>query len=435
VLLSIEGGAFTDGPEAHRYLVTGSATLHTPTVQRHTPVDLLRPREAEAVYVAPAAFHAALAPLIAHRRQQSYAVELIAVEAIYASWSFGQVDPEAIRRFMQHAAATWTRAPEALVLVGDGTSDPHNYLGRHNANHIPPYLALVDPWLGETACEPCFVQLDGDDPLDDALPDLAVGRLPVKTEAELAALVGKLIRYDTAAAGGSWRGKAVFVADNADGAGDFAAFAELSVAEQPAGIAVERVYYQPSVDARPVSGIADARSARARTLVALNQGAGLVNYIGHSHAWQWAVTDPAVTPSYLLGLYDVDGLTNGERLPIVLAMTCLTSAFQQPAYSGTTIDERLVLHPHGGAIATWGPTGLGIVHGHDALQRGFYRALWSTPAGTATLGELTLAGYRELFTRGSCCQDTLRTFALLGDPLTRARVQPFQRVWVPQASR
>ena len=181
--------------------------------------------------------------------------------------------------------------------------------------------------------------------------------------------------------------------------------------------------------------IADAREARARTLAALNGGAGLVNYIGHSHAWQWAVTDPAVTPSYLLGLYDVDALTNGDRLPIVLEMTCLTSAFQQPAYSGTTIDERLVLHPGGGAIATWGPTGLGITHGHDALQRGFYRALWSRPAGTATLGELTLAGYRELFMRGSCCQDTLRTFALLGDPLTRARVQPLQRVWVPGVSR
>jgi hypothetical protein len=265
--------------------------------------------------------------------------------------------------------------------------------------------------------------------------NVAVGRLPVKTEAELMQLVQKLIRYDTAPAGGSWRGKAVFVADNADGAGDFAAFAELSVAEQPTGIAVERVYFQPSVDARPVSGIADARQARAQTLAALNQGAGLVNYIGHSHAWQWAVTDPAVTPSYLLGLYDVDALANGDRLPIVLKMTCLTSAFQQPAYSGTTLDERLVLHPNGGAIATWGPTGLGIAHGHDAMQRGFYRALWSTPAGTATLGELTLAGYRELFTRGSCCQDTLRTFALLGDPLTRARVQPLQRVWVPQVGR
>jgi hypothetical protein len=208
------------------------------------------------------------------------------------------------------------------------------------------------------------------------LPDLAVGQLPVKSEAELTALVQKLIRYDTAPAGGSWRGKAVFVADNADGAGNFAAFAELSAAEQLAGIAVERVYYQPSVDARPVSGgIADAREARARTLAALNQSAGLVNYVGHSHTWQWAMSDPAVTPSYLLGLYDVDALTNGDRLPIVLEMTCLTSAFQQPAYSGTTLDERLVLHPHGGAVATWGPTGLGIVHGHDALQRGFYRAL------------------------------------------------------------
>ncbi len=74
---------------------------------------------------------------------------------------------------------------------------------------------------------------------------------------------------------------------------------------------------------------------------------------------------------------------------------------------------------------------LGITHGHDALQRGFYRALWSRPAGTAMLGDLTLAGYQELFLRGTCCQDTLRTFALLGDPLTQVRVQPLSRVWEP----
>jgi hypothetical protein len=69
------------------------------------------------------------------------------------------------------------------------------------------------------------------------------------------------------------------------------------------------------------------------------------------------------------------------------------------------------------------------------MQRGFYRALWSRPPGATTLGEVTLAGYRELFLRGSCCQDTLRTFALLGDPLTRVRVQPFDRVWVPSVGK
>lgn len=430
------GNVFQDSLEQRHYLVTGSSTLHTPEVTSHRPIDLLTPRNADAVYVAPAPFRPALLPLMAHRREQGYAVELIDVEDIYAIWSFGQVAPEAIRRFMQHAAATWPNSPESLILVGDGTSDPHNFTGRNNLNHIPPYLALVDPWLGETACEPCFGQLDGDDALADALPDLAVGRLPVKSEAELTMLVQKLIRYDTSAAGGSWRGKVVYVADNADSAGNFANFAELSVTEQPENMAVERVYYAPSPQAEPVpGGIRDAREARARTLAALNAGAGLVNYVGHSHTWQWAVTDPAVTPAYLLGLYDVDTLTNGDRLPIVLEMTCLTSAFQQPAYSGTTIDERLVVHPTGGAIATWGPTGLGIAHGHDALQRGFYRALWSRPGGTATLGDLTLAGYQELFMRGTCCQDTLRTFTLLGDPLTKARVQPLQQVWLPSVRR
>jgi hypothetical protein len=153
---SIKGGSFEDGPKARRYLVTGSDTMHTPEVQLHRPIDLLAPREANAVYIAPAAFRAALQLLMAHRRQQGYRVELIDVEDIYAMWSYGQVDPEAIRRFMQHAAATWVRPPEALVLVGDGTSDLQNYTGRNNANHIPPYLAMVDPWLGETACEPCY---------------------------------------------------------------------------------------------------------------------------------------------------------------------------------------------------------------------------------------------------------------------------------------
>jgi hypothetical protein len=39
--------------------------------------------------VAPAAFHAALRPLLTHRRQQGFRVELIDVAAIYDVWSYG----------------------------------------------------------------------------------------------------------------------------------------------------------------------------------------------------------------------------------------------------------------------------------------------------------------------------------------------------------
>ena len=104
------------------------------------------------------------------------------------------------------------------------------------------------------------------------------------------------------------------------------------------------------------------------------------------------VTDSQKTPPYLLGLYDPDDLTNGARLPIVLAMTCLTSAFQTPNYSRTTLDERWLIKPNGGAVAIWGPTGFGVAHGHDAMQRGFYRALWAAPPQSATLGPADSGG-------------------------------------------
>jgi hypothetical protein len=297
---------------------------------------------------------------------------------------------------------------------------------------------MVDPWIGETACEPCYARLDGASPLADPLPDLLLGRLPVKSAAELSALASKIVGYETGPLDLSWRSRAVYIADNyrdsngnVDGAGDFAAFADASAALQPAGVDTRRMYYDPSPSSAGVPWREpDALRAHERTVAMLSDGAGLVNYVGHSHEWQWAVTDPSATPSYLLGLYDPDALTNGDKLPIVLEMTCLTSAFQTPAYSGTTIDERLLLS-QGGAVAIWGPTGLGVAHGHDALQRGFYQALWAAPPLSAPVGSLAAAGYLELFSHGSCCQDALATFALLGDPLTPARVQAAQRSYLP----
>lgn len=433
-------GIFDSGPAPARYVLAGPGTLHTPTLSLYTPAKLTAPLDADVVYLAPAAFLNELAPLAARRRAQGYQVALVDVQALYDLWSGGQTAPEALRDFLRYAAATWARPPRAALLIGDGTSDPLNFTGRNNTNFLPPYLAMVDPWLGETACDTCFGQLDGASPLDDELPDVWIGRLPVKSTAELAALVEKLVGYESAPpdAGPAWRTRNIYIADNyrhADGstdpAGDFAAFADLSVALQPPWIQVERMYFDPGPGPRTDPWrVADPAEAHARTLALLSAGAGLANYVGHSHHWQWAVTDLTATPPYLLGMYEVDTLGNAGRLPILLEMTCLTSAFQQPAFSGTTIDERFILQRNGGAIAVWGPTGLGLMHGHDALQRGFYTALWAALPGTAPLGALTTAGYLELFSHGSDL-DALRTFLLLGDPLTPARIFATLHFYLP----
>ncbi len=422
---------FEDGPTPQDYLVAGPGTLHEPALSPWLPTDLATPREAAVVYIVPEALRAALAPLVAQRQRQGYTVAVISVEAIYATWSYGAVAPEAIRAFLRYAAATWPRPPTTAILVGDGSADPHDWTARgaKNVNLIPPYLTPVDPWLGEAACDTCYGRLTTADPRNEALPDLAIGRLPVKSAAELSQLVAKLIAYEQGAGAGTWRNTVALVAEEPDTAGDFFAAAEAAAALLPADIQVRRVYYDPT----GARGPATASLASAETRAAFETGAALLLYHGHSHQWQWALTDPTADRSSLLALYDPDSMTNATRLPVVLAMTCLSSAFQTPAVSGTTIDERLVLAT-GGAVAVWGPTGFGVAHGHDLLQRGFIEALLAAPNRAATLGALTLAGYRTLAANGSA-SDSLFTYTLLGDPLTTVRFSTRSTVALPMVWR
>ncbi|NTW01157.1 MAG: hypothetical protein HGA19_07565 [Oscillochloris sp.] len=416
--------------ESRSYVLTGLGTLYTPVISAHTPVDLKTPLNAQAIYIVPDAFVTALDPLVSQREAQGYSVAVVRAEAIYDAWSGGQVSPQAIRDFLRYAAATWSVKPIAVTLVGDGTSDPRNYMGIGQTSWIPPYLEQVDPDLGETACENCFAQLDGDSPLDDWLPDLMLGRLPVKSAAELHILAQKIIAYEASQEVGAWRGRMGYLADNTDAAGDFAYTADQSITSLPDDVTTTRIYYDPEALADESWQISDSYAVFEQTMGLFNRGAAVVSFLGHGSLYQWAYTglplDPDVPQDrqYFLNVDFAGDLTNGTRLPIVLSMTCLTGAFQQPSVRGTTVDEALLLNPNGGAIATWSSAGLGVLYGHDALQRGFLNALWSAPAGSSPrLGTLTMAGYQELFTASSCCQESLRTYSLLGDPLTPAAVR------------
>ncbi|MBP1468820.1 hypothetical protein EYB53_024125 [Candidatus Chloroploca sp. M-50] len=423
------------------YLVTGDGTLHTPELRRTAPVDLAQPLNAEALYLAPQEFLAALEPLLAHRRSQGHTVAAVATEAIYATWSHGQLDPEAIRSFLRYAAETWAVAPTSVILVGDGSSDPRNYFGFNQPIRVPPYLAFVDPWLGETACDTCYVQLHGNDPRSDSLQDMWIGRLPAKSVVEVEDVVNKILTYEETTSSEPWQSTIAYIADNNDLAGDFAQAVAESAALHPAGLRLTRMLYDPAAPPGDPWRKRDPLVARDRTMQAFRDGAAIVHYIGHGLQYQWAYTGPPLNPGepdqhqYLLGLFDVDSLGNQTRLPVVLSMSCLTGSFQIPASRGTSIDERLVIQANGGAIAAWSSTGLGVLYGHDALQRGFYRALWAAPR-QASLGHLTLAGSLELFGTTRCCQASLRTFVLLGDPLTIPQIyQEAGTIFLPVVGR
>jgi hypothetical protein len=335
--------------------------------------------------------------LISLRQSQGLKVVIEDIQAIYDSFGDGRPEPEAVHAYLSHAYANWNLPPTYVLLVGDGTSDPKGYLDSSSATFIPPYLADVDPWAGETASDNRFVTLVG----GDNLPDMLIGRLPVNSLTEAQTVVEKIVQYETNPTEGNWSARALVVADNADPAGHFPALSESLITGfiMPPR-QVNRLYYQPSSNT--------AADVRQGLLQGWNAGSSLIMFTGHASIHQWGAEK-------FFHLDDIATLNNESRLPILLEMTCFTGSFQSPGFS--TLDETLLRHPDGGAVAAWGPTGLGVATGHAPLAEGFLHSLLEE--SQADLGTAILAGKINLANRHPYYGDLIDTFTLLGDPATR----------------
>ena len=390
----------------HDYWLTTLDEVLSPVRVRGLTPSLLSQNFPGADYliVAPAEFIPALNDLVDLHQTNGLKVAVEDVQAIYDAYSEGHPGPSAIRSFLDNAYHLWSIRPIYVLLVGDGTFDPRRYLPTSSETFIPPYLAEVDPWIGETAADNLFVTLDG----EDSLPDMLIGRLPVNGLAELDTVVSKIVRYETQPEFGIWQHRATLIADNADTAGNFPFLSELLLQKFPSPpFSPQRLYYSPSEDTE--------EDFRQEVQQAWNDGTSLLMYTGHASIHQWAV-------EIFFHLIFIDGdeefehpgLENDPRLPVLLEMTCLTGSFQVPGLE--TLDEALLRHPDGGVVAAWGPSGLGVSTGHHWLAEGFMESVYRHELND--MGTATLAGKLNLVTVGAYA-DLIDTFTLLGDPATK----------------
>lgn len=414
--VSAEGTTLTvgdpDSGGAQRYLVISEQVISAPAAYR-----LVTPLQtgpgfggADYLVITPVEFRPALEPLVALRHAQGLQVVVEDLHAIYAAYGDGRPEPEAIRNYLAYAYHNWDPQPLYVLLVGDGTADPKQYVPRSTATFIPPYLADVDPWAGETAADNRYVTLSG----EGNLPQMLIGRLPVNSLAEAETVLAKIVQYENNPAPGGWSSAALVVADDTDGGGDFPALSDEIVSDFISmTMTPRRLYYQPAEVA--------AGEFRQSLLGSWNSGAGLVMYTGHASIHQWAVEK-------FLHLDDVSDLNNGARLPVVVALTCFTASFHLPGLPA--LDEALLRHPSGGAVAVWGPTGLGISTGHAALAEGFSQSLLGQ---NTDLGTAALAGKLNLALKNPAQGDLIDTFTLLGDPATGFNPLPWSyMLYLPQ---
>ncbi|MEM7349344.1 MAG: C25 family cysteine peptidase [Acidobacteriota bacterium] len=363
----------------------------------------------------------AIQPLAELHRQRGLDTMVVDVEDVYDEFNHGVLHPRAIRSFLRFAYEQWADpAPRFVLLVGDASWDGKNALAsdanyadwtyrrgeadRFVKNTSTPYSQgsdlnqrnLIPTWnytshQGHSASDNYFVSVVG----DDALPDMAIGRLAVVEPAEVDQIVAKIVRYVNEPEVGAWQKNLLFISNES------ASFQRRSdtLADQfeAEGFKPNKVY--------PASTETSNEHHTETLIEAFDDGQLLVHFFGHGGRYIWRTGPPDLKKNHdLFTLDHLDELQPTGRLPVILAMTCYSAPFDHP--NADSIGEKFLRLADRGAIA---------------VMAASWRISPSVAMGKALMTELTRPGAtigEALMRSKHQIRQKLfvETFNLLGDP-------------------
>jgi hypothetical protein len=333
-------------------------------------------------------FRQAVEPLRLSRQRQRLKTVVVDIEDVFDEFSSGAYSPLAIRDFLARASTAWQRAPRYVLFVGDATFDPRRYFGGTGDGDLIPGM-LLDTSFMETTSDDALADFN-----NDGLADMAVGRLPVRTEDEARAMVARILSFDNGVPVNLTERGALIVSDRPDGF-DFQGAATALSADLPTRMPVQMINRADG----------DAAAVHNQIMTGINRGPMLVTYLGHGSVGVW-------TGDGLLSVADTGTMTNEDRLPLFVMTTCLNGSYME--IGSDSLGEALVKAPQGGAIAAWASSGLTEPGGQLVATRAFYQSLFET--NTIRLGD-AIRQAKESTTD----IDIRRTWILLGDPTMRMR--------------
>lgn len=392
-----------------RYAVALPEGLLSPAWARaNTPSDWTTgDHGAEWLAIAESSLVASAQRLADHREDEGLSAAVVDVEDVYDEAAGGVPGPRAVQEFLRRIAQRWDPAPRYAVFVGDATYDHRDYLGGTARDGVP--TLRVDTAFVEAASDSALVSFD-----DDPAPELAFGRLPARTPAELDAMVDKIIAYESLPPGeADWERRLLLVSDDGAGAGDAAEAAEFEgiLADFRGGLPPELA--ETELRMRDVPEGPDQGAATFAAIEnALEGGVAAVLYSGHGGARVWA-------DERILAAEDVPRIAVGARQPLIVALDCLNGFFDAP--NEESLSELALREPASGAIAYVSSTAVSALPG----QRAFARALGArlARADTARIGDAVRAA--ELAIAGEPgADDVMRSWVLMGDPALRLALPP-----------
>ena len=369
------------------WFAADSRAIRRPTIQADVPTPAVAPTAAAVDYLIIShplfSDSPAMSDLVALQKGRGYRTAVIDVDTLYAAYSDFEVSADAISRYLKQAK------PRFALLVGGDSYDYHNYLGLASQSFIPTRYAQTDALVTYAPADGWYVDYN-----NDGKPQAALGRLPVRTVAELTQLVTKVVNHIPPT-------HALFGAGPSDGGSrQFALINEGYAAQLPASWTRQLI----AVDDLGLTLAKDELQGE------LNRGGALVSYMGHSSYAIWGLNPSS---GILLSATEARGLSNTTPL-LVTQWGCWNTYFVNPKQDTMA---NAFLFQSSGAAAVLGATALTDIGVLTGLGNTFFNQLGQR----ATLGEALQAAQRTYLNQNPAAASKLRGFALLGDPAAELR--------------
>jgi hypothetical protein len=287
-------------------------------------------------------------------------IRVVVIQDIYDEFSYGLLEPKAIREFVKYAFENWELpAPSYIVLIGDLSHDYRAILPDSRPNFIPsmPYLSSV---FGLAPSDNLFVAVAG----NDIHPDLAIGRLSIETVEEGNILLQKLTDYPDDP-GKPWKENVLLLASGLSLQDEIQfGFNDQSLLLGnnyviPNGFNASYVFRFPS---KPEHEPYQGEGPKIREEI--NKGTVLINYYGHGGGSQW---DLVFTDE------DIYLLDNNGRLPVILSVTCFTAHYDNQNVFGEIFNKV----PGKGSVGFYGSAGLTYWGVGVAINREFFNDVFN----------------------------------------------------------
>jgi hypothetical protein len=352
---------------------------------RNEPTDLKNnANQANFIIIAPAYLRPETEILRNAREASGLRTMIVDPVDIYDEFGNGIRSADAIRLFLRHAKMNWTVKPDFALFVGDASVDPRNYSGAGGAaaNVVP--TMFTDTWNIEAVSDAMIGDFDG-----DSIEDITLGRLPVRTNAEAAVVVGKILAHDGFSNEQILDRGALMVSDAYLGYNFENGSRVMAQAIDPNA---RIVYVDLSTN--------DPATVRQQVLSSMNSGPAVVNYFGHASVTFW-------TSHQIFRTADAPVLANISQPSLGIMLACLNGTF---AEAGDSLSEATIKSPSGGAFGIWASSGWNGAYEEELMGREFYQRVYAgIPIGEAARQAKSV--FQTV--------DLRRTFIYLGDPTQR----------------